>query len=227
VRAAVLGVSLLSLASLVNLNLGSVNGPLLLAMVVAWRAADRPFGGLAAALSMAIRPALGLVVLGWAARGRLAGLAWTVGAGLLLVAVSLPIAGFGAWTDWLTVLANDRFGGSPHNGSALGVLAAAGAPPAVQAVAGLACLAIALGAVWWSRGRRPEVALAVAIGGSLLASPLLWDHYLLLLAIPAAVLAEHRRPWGLVLPLLAWLPWPVYPAVALLGTLTPLAARDP
>ncbi|HEX5450756.1 MAG TPA: glycosyltransferase 87 family protein [Candidatus Limnocylindrales bacterium] len=221
-RAAVLGISLLSFASLVNLNLGSVNGLLLLGLVLAWRLADRPLGGLATALSIAVRPALGLVPVGWALQRRPAAVGWAIVAGLALVAITVPVAGFGAWTDWLAVLANDRFAGSPHNGSVLGVLAAAGAGPTLQAIGSALALAGALAALWRSRRRDDGVVLAVAVSGSLLASPLLWDHYLLLLAVPAAVMADRGRAWGLALPLLSWLPWPVYPIVALLGTLGPL-----
>ena len=41
---------------------------------------------------------------------------------------------------------------------------------------------------------------------TLLLSPLLWDHYLTNLLVPAAFLAARGRPWGLALPLLCWAP---------------------
>jgi len=45
-----------------------------------------------------------------------------------------------------------------------------------------------------------------------------------LLVLPAALLAARGRPWGLALPLLAWLPGPILPLVALGGCWAPLLA---
>jgi hypothetical protein len=73
---------------------------------------------------------------------------------------------------------------------------------------------------------------------TLLMAPLLWDHYLTSLLIPAAFLAQRGKTWGLILPLLGWTPvlltaiFPplrgsaeaVLPFVALLGLLTPFLA---
>ncbi|MEP7361094.1 MAG: hypothetical protein ABI744_05885, partial [Chloroflexota bacterium] len=42
--------------------------------------------------------------------------------------------------------------------------------------------------------------------------------------VPAAFLAARGRPWGLALPLLAWLPQPALPLVALAGLLLPFLA---
>jgi hypothetical protein len=79
----------------------------------------------------------------------------------------------------------------------------------------------------WSLRRDREVGFMVTLTGSLLLSPLLWDHYLALLVLPAAFLAGRGRPWALALPLLAWLPPVTYPAVVLVATLLPFLARDP
>ena len=48
-----------------------------------------------------------------------------------------------------------------------------------------------------------------------------------MLVLPAAFLVSRGRPWGLVLPLLTWLPGPLLPIVALAGVWLPFAARDP
>ena len=61
---------------------------------------------------------------------------------------------------------------------------------------------------------------------SLLLSPLLWDHYLTMLVLPAAYLAARGRSWGLLLPLLTWLPAAALPLVALAGVWLPFVARD-
>jgi hypothetical protein len=45
-------------------------------------------------------------------------------------------------------------------------------------------------------------------------SPFIHPHYLVLLLLPAALLAERGHWWGLLLPLAGWLPDPVLPFVA-------------
>ena len=65
----------------------------------------------------------------------------------------------------------------------------------------------------------------MTVTASLLLSPLLWDHYLAMLAIPAAFLAERGRPIALALPLLAWLPGESLPFLVILATLLPFWAR--
>ena len=229
VRLAVLGVTLLGLGSLVDLNLGSVNAVLLLGLALAWRFPDGPIAGLAAAINLSIRPYLATVVVGWALWRHWRPIVWTLGLGLVLVIASMVIVGSGAYIDFVRLLENIRFAGAPHNGAAAGVLATSGASGGVlgviQILATLVTLVVSAVALVLSRRRDPDVTFAVAVGASLLASPVLWDHYLLLLAIPAALLAERGRPWGLALPLLAWLPWQLYPIVALLGTIGPLLAR--
>jgi hypothetical protein len=42
--------------------------------------------------------------------------------------------------------------------------------------------------------------------------------------LPAALLAARGRSWGLALPLLAWLPGPILPLVALGGCWAPMLA---
>jgi hypothetical protein len=86
---------------------------------------------------------------------------------------------------------------------------------------------IALLAVLLSLRRDPELSLVVTLEASLLLTPLLWDHYLCLLLIPAAFLAARGRRWGLVLPLLAWGPALAVPFIALAGLLLPFLAHPP
>ena len=68
--------------------------------------------------------------------------------------------------------------------------------------------------------------IGVTLGASMLLSPLLWDHYLATLVLPAAFLAARGRPVALLLPLLTWLPAPVLPLVVVVATVSPFWARD-
>ena len=88
--------------------------------------------------------------------------------------------------------------------------------------------------------RDRELSYVVTVMATLLLAPLLWDHYLTNLLIPAAFLAARGRTWGLALPLLCWVPTlliglngdctgvaeGLLPLIALLGLLLPFAAPD-
>ena len=68
-----------------------------------------------------------------------------------------------------------------------------------------------------ARRRDDAVALAVTAVATMLVSPFLHPHYLALLLVPAALLADRGRPWGLLLPLAGWLPDPLLPVVAIVA----------
>ena len=65
----------------------------------------------------------------------------------------------------------------------------------------------------------------VVICASLLIVPLLWDHYLASLVVPAAFLAYRVWPPLILLPLLAWLPI-MAPALVATTMLLPFLVRD-
>jgi alpha-1,2-mannosyltransferase len=226
VRLATFGVTLLSVAFLSDLNLGSVNALLLCCLVLAWR---RPVGlssGLSMALALSIRPYLGAVVVGWALWRRWPAIVWTALGGLVLLLGTILVAGPGSFVDFFRLLTNVRFAGAPHNGALVGVLDAAGLTGPWLVAGTIIAIAIGLGAVFLARLRGDaDITFAVAVGASIIASPVIWDHYLMLLAVPAALLAQRGRSWGLALPLLSWLPWQLYPLVALVGAFAPFAAR--
>ena len=67
---------------------------------------------------------------------------------------------------------------------------------------------------------------------TLVVSPFIHPHYLVLLLLPAALLADRGRGWAIALPLVGWLPDPFLPlagplAIALLLTTRPVAAVAP
>ena len=67
----------------------------------------------------------------------------------------------------------------------------------------------------------------MSLSASLLLTPLLWGHYLVLLVIPAAFLAQRGRTWALALPLLGWLPEVAFSVAAFVGLLAPFLADPP
>ena len=102
-----------------------------------------------------------------------------------------------------------------------------GAEQAVAELVLLASYAVGIVAIGLSLRRDREIGFVVTAMASLLLVPLLWDHYLSMLALPAALLASRGRPWGLAVPLLSWLPPVVLPFVVVAGVLLPFAARGP
>jgi hypothetical protein len=146
------------------------------------------------------------------------------------VVLTLPVVGFEGYTDYIALLRNlsDAIGASGNLD--LGTTAhRLGADDLTATIALYAGYVIAIAAVLFSLRRDREVGFMVAVGASLLLAPVLWDHYLALVVLPAALLAARGHTWALALPLLTWLPGIAQPFVALLATLLPFWAseRDP
>ncbi len=227
VRLAIFGIAAFSFSVSRDLALGNVSTLLLLPLAIAWRWLDQPIGSIAQAVAMSVRPMLGVLMIWQLLRRQWSAVAWTLGAGLILVAFTLPFAGAEGYVDYLTVLRN--LGGATgveRNSDLASTLVALGAAEPLPTLALLAGYAVAIGAILLSLRRDREVGFMVAVGASLLLSPLLWDHYLAMLVLPAAMLADRGRPLAIALPLLSWLPSELLPFVALLATILPFWARD-
>ena len=68
----------------------------------------------------------------------------------------------------------------------------------IQVTSTVAVIAVFLAATIWL----PEdLSLMVAIVASQLISPILWDHYAIVLLVPVAWLLDRGRRWALVIPL--------------------------
>jgi alpha-1,2-mannosyltransferase len=227
VRLLVFGVAGISQPVLYDLDLGNVSVVVTFLSVLAWRWLDRPLGALAVVASLTVRPTMSVLVAWWGLRGRWQQVLWTLIGGGLLVLITLPVAPAQLWLDWSTVLRNvSGVMGIPSNmdvGSAVLLL---GGPVWLGTAALLAGYLIAAIAVLLSLRRDAELSFVVTLMASLLLSPLLWAHYLTQLLVPAAFLAARGRWWGLLLPLLAWLPAAVVPLIAVAGMLAPFLAPD-
>ncbi len=140
--------------------------------------------------------------------------------------------GIGGYLDYLAVLRNmTGISGVSENRDLGSAVLELGGSDALAAGALVAGYAIAIGAILVSLRRDREVGFMVTLSASLLLSPLLWDHYLALLLLPVAFVAERGRPWALLLPLVPWLPvvtgaWALlYPAIVMGAVLLPFLAR--
>ena len=189
-------------------KLGQVGPILFLTFAIGWRWLDEPVRlGMSGAVGAAIKLQPGLILV-WALLTRRYP-AVMVGAVALLVvaAVALALAGPAAWTDFLSLL---RTVTDPivtdHNFTPGAVAYQLGAPAsvagAVQVVSTVGVVAVFLAAIRWATD---EASYLVAVIASQLVSPILWDHYAMLLLLPIAYLASAGRWWVLLIPLAtAW-----------------------
>ena len=241
IRLGMLGIAGLSMPVLFDLNLGNVSLIVTFCAVVVWRYLDRPLGSIALAASLTMRPAMALIGAWWLLRGLWRPVLWTAAMGLVIVVLTLPYVGLERWLEFLTVLRNvSNVTGVRSNidlGSSVLLL---GGPTWLAQVALYAGYVTAIGAVLLSLRRDREISYVVTLMATLMLSPLMWDHYLTNLLVPAAFLASRGRPWAMALPLLCWAPQLiaveffdmrgkgefVLPFVALAGMLLPFAAPD-
>jgi len=240
VRWLVLLLAALDWPFLYSIKLGQVGPVLFLLFAIGWRWLDRP-NRLGPAIGLGIlikvQPAILLVWAGLTGRWRAAGTA----VALVVVAALLSVAvvGIQPWLDLPSILARIA---SPlttaHNFTPGAIAYQAGlsiqVAGAIQTVAILAAVAAVIVA---ARASSAEAAYIVAVVASQLLSPLLWDHYAMILLLPVAWLLERRQWWAVLVPLatsillVGALPVVIYPIAFAICLVTPLAlgwhGRDP
>jgi hypothetical protein len=186
------------------IKLGQVGPIILFTFAVGWRWMDRPWRlGVATAVGTAIKiqPAL---LFGWAL---LTGHRRAVVLGLAVLAVlallATIVAGPTSWVDQATLLARvSKPIDTPHNftpgrvafETGLGVTAAW----AIQ----VANWALVAAVVLWATLRcTPAASYLAVVVASQLISPILWDHYALMLLLPVAWLLSRGHRWAVLIPL--------------------------
>jgi len=185
-------------------KLGQV-GPLLFVLfALGWRWLDRDRElGIVTALGTLVKLQPAVVFLWAATRRRWAVLAWGAGVGLAAVAVSILVLGSGAFADFLTLarqLADPV--STPHNFTPGAIAYQLGVPADVANVIQLAAmvgvlLVVIAGGLWGA----PVPGYLAAVVASQLLSPILWDHYAMLLLLPVAYLLDRGRWWAALVPL--------------------------
>jgi len=216
-----------SAATISDLHLGNVSVLVAVLSVLVWRWLDRPAGSIALAACMAIRPTMGLVLIWMLLRRAWRPVVWAIVAGLALIGATVPLVGEQGYRDFFRVLGHvSDVTGVPNNLDLGSTVLRLGLGPTVASLALYLGYAVGIGALLLSLRRDRELGYVVTIGATMLLAPLLWDHYLASLIIPAAFLADRGRAWGVTLPLLTWLPPPFLPLLVLAATVLPLLARE-
>jgi hypothetical protein len=185
-------------------KLGQVGPLLMLAFAVGWRWLDSPGRlGASAAAGALIKLQPGLVLVWAALMQRWRAVAVGVLVGGLACALATLVVGLGAWSDYVQLLrqVSDPIT-TPHNFTPGAIAYQLGAPPAlgaaIQAVVSVGVVIGLLVAVRWAT---TEASYLVAVVASQLLSPVLWDHYAMLLLLPVAWLLERRQWLAAIVPL--------------------------
>ncbi len=186
------------------IKLGQVGPILLVTFAIGWRWMDRPWRlGAATALGTAIKiqPAL---LFAWAlVTGRRR--AVVVGLAVLgvLALLATIVAGPSSWVDQATLLARvSRPIDTPHNMTPGRLAFEAGLGQTVAWVIQLANWGLVAVVVLIAMLRcSPAASYMAVVVATQLVSPILWDHYALVLLLPVAWLVDRGRCWTIVIPL--------------------------
>ncbi|MBA2381795.1 MAG: DUF2029 domain-containing protein [Chloroflexi bacterium] len=186
-------------------KLGQVGSLLLLLFSAGWRWQDRPGRlGLVGAIGAIVKIQPGIVLLWALLTGRWR--AAVIGSAVLVTAAvvsTLLFGGPGIWLDYITLLrnVNDPIS-TPHNFTVGAVAFQMGASEAAAGALQVASSAVVAGLVVLTALRSSATtSYLVAVVGSQLLSPVLWDHYAMLLLLPIAALLDRGWWWTVAIPL--------------------------
>jgi hypothetical protein len=204
---------------------------LFLLFAIGWRWRDR---AVVLGLTMAtgalvkVQP---VILLGWAgATGR-----WRAVAVALVtfaVAAIVPTLVFGpsVWSDYFALLGRVNSSVTATNGFSIGAIAyqsgiAESMAQQIQLVSTVVVIVVVLIAIVTASA---EVSYLTTVVASQILSPVVWDHYAVVLILPTAWLLERGHRWGVLLmlvttlPLILFLPSKIYPILFAVGLVAPL-----
>jgi len=197
------GVALVSAPAINSLGLGALTSLLLLGSALAWRRRDSTrVAGAAAAVTAVLKLFLWPLGVWLLATRRWRAVALFVAVALCLLTGGWAAIGFDGLRSYPTLVHLLEQVEGPVSYS---LVALTGLQGASQTVATVALSLAAIAAVWFSaRGPSGDrAAFAVAVLASLVATPLLWLHYLLLLYVPIALYRPRLSGLWFV-PLVLW-----------------------
>ena len=184
-------------------GIGTISIPLLVLVAAAWRYRDRAVAcGLLVAAAVTAKLFLWPLWFWLVRTRRYRAAALAAVASLVAVVASWAAIGFAGLRAYPTLLARMTGLEGPHSFSPYALARAFGAGDAhagrATTVLGLIALVVALRFV-----RDDRRSLAAMIGVSLVATPILWPHYLVLLFVPIALTAPSFSPLWLA-PVALW-----------------------
>jgi hypothetical protein len=189
-----IAVALVSWPTLNAFSLGAIDPLLLLGVALAWRWRDRVSRPACAIALIVVVKLFPWPLVGWmAATRRWRTLAVCVLLGTVVMFGAWALLGFQGMVDYPRMLSDATYIQEGRSNSLTAIILALGASP------GLARAAVMLAAgsllvLAWRVGRLPgreRAAFGLAIIAALTASPIVWDHYMVLLFAPIALLSPR------------------------------------
>jgi alpha-1,2-mannosyltransferase len=233
------GLALLTAPVLDTVSLGAISSMLLLGVAVVWRYRDRPsVAGAVTALTAVAKVFVWPLFVWLVATRRFRAAVVSAAASIVMLAGGWAVIGFAGFGGYPRLLRALTTVDAPKSYSLAGLLRVDGGT--ATALSGLLAIVV-IGAVFLA-ARGPDGdrrALVVAVAGALLATPVLWLHYLDLLFVPIA-LARPRLSAIWFAPLAFWITplahsdgstWRICVALAVTGyivwrTFAPAATAD-
>ena len=205
-----------------GLKLGQVGPVLFLLFAIGWRWRDDPVRlGVSSAIGAAIKLQPGLVIAWALLSRRFRAVAVGVLVLLGLAGVATLLAGVSSWPDFWQLLRTVSDPVTTAHNFTPGAVAyqfgvSAEVATALQGLSTLGALVLFVAAI---RFASDEASYLVTVVASQLVSPIVWDHYAMLLLLPVAYLLARGWWWALAIPLVT--AWPLvgitppvaYPAV--------------
>ncbi|HEY1524264.1 MAG TPA: glycosyltransferase family 87 protein [Solirubrobacteraceae bacterium] len=193
------GLALISWPFAFGLELGTLGPLLVLGVAGLWRWRDRLWPPAIALAAIVIAKVFPFPLAAWLIiTRRYRQLALTAALGAAVTLAAWAMLGFAGLTSYPTMLSNLSFIQEGRSDSVVAVLLAAGfSAPAAQAAALLAVAGL-LGLAWqFNRsGEHQREAFGLAVMAALTATPIVWDHYLVLLFVPIALLSpSYSKLW--------------------------------
>lgn len=191
------------------MKLGQVGPLLYLLFAIGWRSIDRPAPfGIVAGLGAAIKLQPGLTLVWAILSGRWRSAAWGAATLVVLAALATTVAGIGQWPDFLVLIGRVADPITTEHNFTPGAVAFQLGVPRDWASAlqfGVMIGALALVVVVARRGAA-DAGYLVTVVTSQLVSPILWDHYAVVLLLPVAWLLADRQWWAALVPLVVTVP---------------------
>lgn len=191
--------------TITGLQLGALSPLLLAGAVYVWRLRDRPVaGGLLAAAVVTSKLFLIPLLLWLLLSRRYRTFAWAAGGTVFLLALGFVLGplGPGGYLHLLSRLgSNEARQGFGAIGALMNLGLSNGVAEGLAAALGLAVVCLAYRQ--WRRGGDERLVFSAALVAALLLSPVVWSHYLALVAaIP--IVFQARRRWFVWLALCSW-----------------------
>jgi hypothetical protein len=223
-----IGLALVSWPFVFGLDLGALGPLLLLGAGVMWRWRERLWPPALALASVVVAKVFPWTLGVWlliTRRFRAAALAVVLA--LIACVAAWAVIGFHGMAAYPRMLSNLSVIEEGRAVSLVAVLLAAGVPASIAKLAALGATGALLG-VAWRIGKRPggeAQAFGIAVLAALTSTPIVWEHYMVLLFVPIALMSPRFSPLWLV-PACTPLLLVISAAIVPLGHTTLLTAHE-